>query len=38
LRARVLLALVLLVLAKVANVAVPMFYKYAVDALNEPKA
>ncbi|MDG2204645.1 MAG: ABC transporter transmembrane domain-containing protein, partial [Alphaproteobacteria bacterium] len=38
LRARVLLALVLLVLAKVANVAVPMFYKHAVDALNEPKA
>ena len=38
LRARVLLALVLLVLAKVANVTVPMFYKHAVDALNEPKA
>ena len=38
LRARVLLALVLLVLAKVTNVAVPMFYKHAVDALNEPKA
>ena len=38
LRARVILALVLLVLAKVANVAVPMFYKHAVDALNEPKA
>ena len=38
LRARVLLALMLLVLAKVANVTVPMFYKHAVDALNEPKA
>ncbi|MDP6896845.1 MAG: ABC transporter ATP-binding protein/permease, partial [Rhodospirillales bacterium] len=38
LRARVLLALVLLVLAKIANVAVPMFYKHAVDSLNEPKA
>ncbi len=37
LRARVLIALVLLVLAKVANVAVPLFYKHAVDALNEPK-
>ena len=35
LRARVLIALVLLVLAKVANVSVPMFYKHAVDALND---
>lgn len=38
LRARVLIALVLLVLAKVANVSVPMFYKHAVDALNDKTA
>ncbi len=30
--------MVLLVLAKVANVYVPLLYKYAVDALGEPKA
>ena len=34
LRARVLYALVLLVLAKGANVVVPIFYKYVVDALD----
>ena len=38
LRVRVLIALLLLVLAKIANVAVPMFYKHAVDSLNEPEA
>ena len=38
LRARVLIALVLLVLAKVANVSVPMLYKHAVDALNDTTA
>ncbi len=38
LRIRVVIALVLLVLAKVANVAVPMFYKHAVDAINQPEA
>ena len=34
LRFRVVLAMVLLTLAKVTNVVVPIFYKYAVDALN----
>jgi ATP-binding cassette, subfamily B, heavy metal transporter len=34
LRARVLYALVLLVLAKGANVVIPIFYKYVVDALD----
>jgi ATP-binding cassette, subfamily B, heavy metal transporter len=38
LRARVAVALTLLVLAKVANVYVPILYKYAVDALGEPRA
>jgi ATP-binding cassette, subfamily B, heavy metal transporter len=38
LRMRVAVALVLLVLAKVANVYVPILYKYGVDALGEPKA
>ena len=38
LRSRVVVAMVLLVLAKVANVYVPLLYKYAVDALGEPKA
>ena len=38
LRTRVLVALGLLVLAKVTNVYVPILYKYAVDALGEPKA
>jgi ABC-type transport system involved in Fe-S cluster assembly fused permease/ATPase subunit len=38
LRMRVAVALVLLVLAKVANVYVPILYKYGVDALGEPRA
>jgi len=38
LRSRVLIALVLLVLAKVANVYVPILYKHAVDALGDGKA
>src|SRR5882672_10196469 len=38
LRSRVVVAMVLLVMAKVANVYVPLLYKYAVDALGEPKA
>ena len=38
LRSRVVVALVLLVLAKVANVYVPLLYKHAVDALGEPAA
>ena len=38
LRARVVLAMVLLTLAKVTNVVVPIFYKYAVDALNDDTA
>jgi ATP-binding cassette subfamily B protein len=37
LRARVLVALALLVLAKVANVYVPILYKHAVDALGTPQ-
>ena len=38
LRVRVVVAMVLLVLAKVANVYVPILYKHAVDALGEPAA
>jgi len=38
LRARVVVALVLLVAAKIANVYVPLLYKYAVDSLSEPRA
>jgi len=38
LRARVVVALVLLVLAKVANVYVPLLYKQAVDAFGTPQA
>ena len=34
LRVRVVFAMVLLTLAKITNVVVPIFYKYAVDALN----
>jgi ATP-binding cassette subfamily B protein len=37
LRTRVLVALALLVLAKVANVYVPILYKHAVDALGAPQ-
>jgi ATP-binding cassette subfamily B protein len=37
LRTRVLVALALLVLAKVANVYVPILYKHAVDALGTPQ-
>jgi len=36
LRVRVVIAMVLLVLAKIANVTVPVFYKQAVDALSTP--
>jgi ATP-binding cassette subfamily B protein len=36
LRVRVAVALTLLVLAKVANVYVPILYKYCIDALGEP--
>jgi len=38
LRARVILAMLLLAFAKVTNVVVPIFYKYAVDALNTDTA
>jgi ATP-binding cassette subfamily B protein len=38
LRSRVVVAMVLLVLAKVVNVYVPILYKHAVDALGEPAA
>mgnify|MGYP001559282858 FL=1 len=38
LRSRVVVAMVLLVLAKVTNVYVPILYKHAVDALGEPTA
>jgi ATP-binding cassette subfamily B protein len=38
LRTRVLVALALLVIAKVTNVYVPILYKYAVDALADPRA
>jgi ATP-binding cassette, subfamily B, heavy metal transporter len=38
LRSRVIVALLLLVLAKVTNVYVPILYKYAVDALSDPRA
>jgi ATP-binding cassette, subfamily B, heavy metal transporter len=38
LRCRVVVAMVLLVVAKVTNVYVPVLYKYAVDALGEPTA
>ena len=38
LRCRVVVALVLLIVAKVTNVYVPVLYKYAVDALGEPTA
>ena len=38
LRGRVVVAMVLLVLAKVTNVYVPILYKHAVDALGEPMA
>jgi ABC-type transport system involved in Fe-S cluster assembly fused permease/ATPase subunit len=37
-KGRVVLALVLLILAKLANVAVPMLLKETVDALSQPKA
>src|SRR5687767_970449 len=37
LRSRVVVALALLVLAKVTNVYVPILYKYAVDGLSDPK-
>ncbi len=36
LRARVIVALIFLVMAKIANVTVPIFYKQAVDALSAP--
>ena len=36
LRGRVVVALVLLIVAKVTNVYVPVLYKHAVDALGEP--
>jgi ABC-type multidrug transport system fused ATPase/permease subunit len=38
LRCRVVVALALLIVAKVTNVYVPVLYKYAVDALGEPTA
>ena len=38
LRCRVVVAMVLLVVAKVTNVYVPVLYKYAVDGLGEPTA
>ena len=38
LRSRVVIAMVLLILAKVTNVYVPILYKHAVDALGEPAA
>ena len=38
LRSRVVVALVLLILAKVANVYVPILYKHSVDALGDGKA
>src|SRR6186997_807000 len=38
LRCRVVVAMVLLIVAKVTNVYVPVLYKYAVDALGEPAA
>ena len=38
LRSRVMAAMVLLILSKVTNVYVPIFYKHAIDALGEPKA
>ena len=38
LRCRVVVALVLLIVAKVTNVYVPVLYKYAVDGLGEPTA
>ncbi|MDP3159522.1 MAG: ABC transporter ATP-binding protein/permease [Reyranella sp.] len=38
LRSRVVIAMVLLILAKVTNVYVPILYKHAVDALGEPTA
>src|SRR5215475_5622358 len=38
LRSRVIAAVVLLVLAKVANIYVPILYKHAIDALGEAKA
>ena len=38
LRCRVVVALVLLIVAKVTNVYVPVLYKHAVDALGEPTA
>ncbi len=38
LRSRVMAAVVLLILSKVTNVYVPIFYKHAIDALGEPKA
>ncbi|CAN5790349.1 ABC transporter ATP-binding protein/permease [soil metagenome] len=38
LRVRVVVAMVLLVVAKVTNVYVPVLYKHAVDALGEPAA
>jgi ABC-type transport system involved in Fe-S cluster assembly fused permease/ATPase subunit len=38
LRCRVVVAMALLVVAKVTNVYVPVLYKYAVDALGEPVA
>jgi ABC-type transport system involved in Fe-S cluster assembly fused permease/ATPase subunit len=38
LRLRVLVAAVLLILAKVTNVYVPLLYKYAVDSLSDPRA
>src|SRR4029453_13616105 len=38
LRCRVVVAMVLLIVAKVTNVYVPVLYKHAVDALGEPAA
>ena len=38
LRARVVLAIVLLVAGKLVNITIPLFYKYAVDALTPPGA
>jgi ATP-binding cassette subfamily B protein len=38
LRTRVIIAMVLLAFAKITNVTVPVFYKYAVDALNTDTA
>src|SRR5947199_2916538 len=36
LRARIVLALLLLIAGKLVNIAIPLFYKHAVDALTVP--